>query len=64
MLKDPAPGDGEALSAFLTRLAESGRTLDRARSEGNCSPKARRRARQALSPRQRTLAGEACATSI
>ena len=30
-LLDPAPGDGEALAAFLTRLAESGRTLDRAR---------------------------------
>ena len=25
-LLDPAPGDGEALAAFLTRLAESGRT--------------------------------------
>ena len=30
-LLDPAPGDGEALAAFLTRLAESGRTLDRPR---------------------------------
>jgi hypothetical protein len=29
-LLDPAPGDGEAIATFLTRLAESGRGLDRA----------------------------------
>ena len=30
LLKDPAPGDGEALAAFLTRLAEAGKTMPRA----------------------------------
>jgi hypothetical protein len=30
-LLDPTPGDGEAIAAFLTQLAERGRSLDRAR---------------------------------
>ncbi|MGZ8831409.1 MAG: hypothetical protein ACXW2Q_13655, partial [Thermoanaerobaculia bacterium] len=30
LLKDPAPGDADALSAFFTQLADSGKTLNRA----------------------------------
>jgi len=57
-LLDPAPGDGEALSAFLTRLAESGRALDRPHlkellAEGKAPGWDR------LTPGQRALAGEA-----
>ncbi len=56
--EDPAPGDGEAVAAFLTRLADSGRTLDlkrlkEQRAEGK-SP-----GWESLSTAQRTLAGEA-----
>ncbi|MES2958949.1 MAG: hypothetical protein V4792_12220 [Pseudomonadota bacterium] len=57
-LLDAAPGDGEALAAFLTRLAEAGRTLDRARlKEMLAAGKAP--GWEALSTQQRTLAGEA-----
>lgn len=57
-LRDPAPGDGEPLAAFLTRLAQTGRTLDRTQL------KALLGAGQApgwdvLSTQQRTLADEA-----
>ncbi|MEO5881963.1 MAG: hypothetical protein ABIQ06_06065 [Caldimonas sp.] len=57
-LLDPEPGDGEALAAFLTGLADTGRTLDRTRlkallADGKAPGWA------TLSPRQRTLAGEA-----
>ena len=57
-LLDPAPGDGEALAAFLTRLAESGRTLDRTRLKELLAD-GKAPGWEALSPRQRTLAGEA-----
>ena len=57
-LLDPAPGDGEALAAFLTRLAESGRTLDRTRLKQMLAD-GKAPGWEALSPRQRTLAGEA-----
>ena len=57
-LIDPAPGDGEALAAFLTRLAESGRTLDRGRLEAMLAD-GKAPGWEALSPRQRALAGEA-----
>jgi Zn-dependent M16 (insulinase) family peptidase len=57
-LLDPAPGDGEALAAFLTRLADAGRSLDRSRlKEMLAAGKAP--GWEALSPQQRTLAGEA-----
>ena len=57
-LLDPAPGDGEALAAFLTRLAETGRTLDRPRlTELVAAGKAP--GWDALSPQQCVLAGEA-----
>jgi len=57
-LLDPAPGDGEALSAFLTRLAESGRVLDRPRLKALLG-EGKAPGWEALSPRQRQLAGEA-----
>ncbi|HEY5321379.1 MAG TPA: hypothetical protein VIK58_01050, partial [Caldimonas sp.] len=57
-LLDPAPGDGEALSGFLTRLAESGRTLDRLRLKALLG-EGKAPGWEALSPRQRQLAGEA-----
>ncbi|HEY6087103.1 MAG TPA: hypothetical protein VIV84_05130 [Burkholderiaceae bacterium] len=57
-LLDPATGDGEALAAFLTRLADAGRTLDRPRlKELLAAGKAP--GWETLSPKQRTLAGEA-----
>ena len=57
-LLDPATGDGEALAAFLARLAETGRTLDRPRlKELLAAGKAP--GWDALSPQQRALAGEA-----
>ncbi len=72
-LLDPAPGDGEALAAFLTRLADSGRGLDRARlkallalfqaaaSQATASQGAGSQAPgwDALTPSQRGMAGAA-----
>ena len=57
-LLDPAPGDGEALAAFLTRLAESGRSLDRARLKELLAD-GKAPGWEVLSPGQRVLAGEA-----
>src|SRR6187431_1511225 len=57
-LLDAAPGDGEALAAFLTRLADAGRTLDRARLKEMLAA-GKTPGWEALSPQQRTLAGEA-----
>jgi hypothetical protein len=58
MLKDPAPGDGEALAAFLTRLADAGRNLDRATLKellgGGNAP-----GLEALTAAQRAIADEA-----
>lgn len=57
-LIDPAAGDGEPLAAFLTRLAEAGRTLDRTRlKEQLVAGKAP--GWDGLSATQRTVAGEA-----
>jgi hypothetical protein len=56
-LLDPAAGDGEALAAFLGRLAESGRTLDRPRLKALLAD-GKAPGWDALSARQRTLAGE------
>jgi Zn-dependent M16 (insulinase) family peptidase len=38
LLKDAAPGDGEALASFLARLAEAGRPLDRAKLKALLQP--------------------------
>jgi hypothetical protein len=57
-LRDPAPGDGEALAAFLTRLSETGRTLDRPRLKELLAA-GRAPGLEALSPAQRALAAEA-----
>ena len=57
-LLDPARGDGEALSAFLTRLADSGRTLDRPGLKALLA-EGKAPGWEALSPSQRQLAGEA-----
>lgn len=57
-LIDPTPGDGEPLAAFLTRLAETGRTLDRAALKALLAPE-KAPGWDALSPAQRALATEA-----
>ena len=57
-LLDPAPGDGEVLAAFFTRLAETGRTLDRPRLKELLAA-GRAPGLEALSPAQRLLAAEA-----
>ena len=57
-LLDPAPGDGEALATFLTRLAETGRTLDRPRLKALLAL-GRTPGLEALTPAQRGLAVEA-----
>ena len=57
-LLDPSPGDGEALSGFLTRLAESGRSLDRASLKALLGD-GKAPGFDALSSRQQSLAREA-----
>ena len=57
-LLDPAPGDGEALAAFLTRVAEAGRTLDRSRLK-ELLVASKTPGWDALSAQQRELAGQA-----
>jgi hypothetical protein len=57
-LLDPAPGDGEALSAFLSGLAERGRALDRAGLKSLLG-EGKAPGWDALSLRQRVLAREA-----
>jgi len=57
-LLDPAAGDAEALAAFLTQLAEAGRTLDRPRLKELLAA-GRAPGLAALSPAQRGLAAEA-----
>jgi len=56
-LLDPAPGDGEAISAFFTRLAESGAPLDRPRLKALLAD-GKAPGWDALSAAQRALAGE------
>lgn len=56
-LLDPAAGDGEALAAFLTHLAEAGRTLDRPGLKALLAA-GQAPGWDALSPQQRTLAAE------
>ena len=58
MLKDPAPGDGEALAAFLAKLPESGRGLDRAKLKALLQPSTAPRF-DALSATQQAIATEA-----
>lgn len=57
-LIDAPPGDGDALAGFLTRLAEAGRTLDRAALKAALAP-GQAPGWDALTPAQRTLATEA-----
>jgi hypothetical protein len=57
-LLDPRPGDGEVLAAFHTRLAETGRALDRPRLKELLAP-GRAPGLEALSTAQRALAAEA-----
>jgi Zn-dependent M16 (insulinase) family peptidase len=57
-LLDPAPGDGEALAGLLTRLAETGRTLDRPRLKALLAA-GKAPGWDTLSSTQRALAGEA-----
>lgn len=56
-LLDPAPGDGDALATFLARLADSGRTLDRARLKDLLAA-GRAPGWETLTASQRTLAAE------
>ena len=56
-LREPAQGDGQALAAFLTHLAEAGRTQDRARLKDMLAA-GKTPGWEALSAPQRTLAGE------
>ena len=58
ILKDPAPGDGEALSRFLTGLGEAGRSLDRAKLKALLQP-AGAPGYEALSTSQKAVAAEA-----
>jgi Zn-dependent M16 (insulinase) family peptidase len=58
LLKERAPEDAQAISAFFTKLAQDGRALDRAKLKSYLAD-AKATGLDALSPSQRTLATDA-----